>query len=78
MAKFPLFSIVIPAYNCAQYIQQTLRSIYNQTERNYEIIIINDGSTDNLLELLAQKTDPRLRVITQENGGVSRARNRGG
>lgn len=73
----PLFSIVIPAYNCAQYIQQTLRSIYNQTEQNYEIIIINDGSTDNLLELLAQETDPRLRVITQENGGVSRARNRG-
>ncbi len=77
MLKSPLFSIVIPAYNCAQYIQQTLRSIYNQTERNYEIIIINDGSTDNLLELLAQETDPRLRVITQENGGVSRARNRG-
>lgn len=73
----PLFSIVIPAYNCAQYIQQTLRSIYNQAEQNYEIIIINDGSTDNLLELLAQETDPRLRVITQENGGVSRARNRG-
>lgn len=73
----PLFSIVIPSYNCAQYIQQTLRSIYNQTERNYEIIVVNDGSPDNLLEVLAQETDPRLRVITQENGGVSRARNRG-
>lgn len=71
MAKSPLFSIVIPAYNCAQYIQQTLRSIYNQTEGNYEIVIGNDDSTDNLLELLAQETDPRLRVVTQENGGVS-------
>ena len=73
----PFFSVIIPSYNCAQYIQQTLRSVYQQTERDYEIIVINDGSPDNLLEILAQETDPRLRVISQENGGVSRARNRG-
>lgn len=73
----PIFSIIIPSYNCAQFIQQTLRSIYQQSEGDYEILIINDGSTDNLLEILGQETDPRLRVITQPNGGVSRARNRG-
>lgn len=77
MDKTPLFSIIVPAYNSAQYIQQTLRSIYQQTEMDYEIIVINDGSTDNLLEILEQETDPRLRIISQPNGGVSRARNRG-
>jgi len=76
-SKEVLFSIIIPTYNCAEYIQQTLRSIYAQTEHDYEIIIINDGSTDNLLEILAQETDSRLRVITQPNSGVSEARNRG-
>ena len=73
----PLFSVIIPAYNTAPYIQQTLRSVYQQTETDFEIIVINDGSTDNLAEILAQETDPRLQVITQENGGVSRARNKG-
>ena len=77
MDKSPFFSIIIPSYNCAQYIQQTLRSIYQQTEKDFEILVINDGSPDNLLEILGQETDPRLRVITQPNGGVSRARNRG-
>lgn len=76
-SKEVLFSIIIPTYNCAEYIQQTLRSIYAQTEHDYEIIIIDDGSTDNLLEILAQETDSRLRVITQPNSGVSEARNRG-
>ncbi len=77
MSTKPLFSIIIPSYNCAQYIQQTLRSIYQQTEDDYEIIVINDGSPDNLLEVLKQETDSRLRVITQPNSGVSCARNRG-
>lgn len=77
MNKAPLFSVIIPSYNCAQYIQQTLRSVYQQTEQDFEIIVINDGSPDNLAEILAQETDPRLRVITQPNGGVSRARNKG-
>ena len=77
MPNKPLFSIIIPSYNCAQYIQQTLRSIYQQTEDDYEIVVINDGSPDNLLEVLKQETDSRLRVITQPNSGVSCARNRG-
>lgn len=77
MKKEPLFSVVIPAYNCARFIQQTLRSVYEQTERDFEIIVVNDGSSDNLLEILAQEDDSRLRIINQKNGGVSRARNKG-
>ncbi len=76
-ALVPLFSVIIPAYNTAQYIQQTLRSVYQQTERDFEIIVINDGSPDNLTEVLKQETDSRLCIINQENKGVSVARNRG-
>ena len=73
----PLFSVVIPAYKCADFIQLTLRSVYLQTEQDFEIIVINDGSPDNTEEVLQRETDPRLRVITQENGGECAARNRG-
>lgn len=73
----PLFSVVIPAYKAAAFIQQTLRSVYAQTESNYEIVVVNDDSPDNLAEVLAQETDSRLRVITQPNGGECAARNRG-
>ncbi len=73
----PLFSVVIPAYNAAAFIRQTLQSIYAQTEQDYEIIVVNDGSSDNTESLLQQEIDPRLRVITQPNGGECNARNRG-
>lgn len=53
MNATPLFSVVIPAYNCGQYIAQTLRSIYGQTESDYEIVVVDDGSTDNTAEVLA-------------------------
>lgn len=75
--QIPLFSVVIPAYKCADFIPLTLRSVYNQTESDFEIIVVNDGSPDNTGEILAQETDPRLRIITQENGGECAARNRG-
>ena len=73
----PFFSVVIPAYQAAGFIQQTLRSVYAQTEQDFEIIVVNDGSPDNTGEILAQETDPRLRIITQPNGGECAARNRG-
>jgi glycosyltransferase involved in cell wall biosynthesis len=73
----PLFSVVIPAYNAAAFIRQTLQSIYAQTEQDYEIIVVNDGSSDNTESILQQEIDPRLRVITQPNGGECNARNRG-
>lgn len=73
----PLFSVVIPAYKCADFIATTLQSVYEQTETDYEIVVVNDGSPDNTGEVLRRETDPRLRVITQENGGECAARNRG-
>ena len=73
----PLFSVVIPAYKAAAFIHRTLSSVYAQTESNFEIIVVNDGSPDNTEEILMQETDPRLRVITQRNGGECDARNRG-
>ena len=74
-----LFSIIIPAYNASKYIDECISSIINQTSNNYELIIIDDGSTDNTLEIcnrFAKKND-RIKVIHQDNKGVSITRARG-
>ena len=73
----PLVSVVIPAYKVERFIAQTLRSVYKQTVTDLEIIVVNDGSPDGTGDVLARETDPRLRVITQPNGGECVARNRG-
>ena len=70
-------SIIIPVYNVADYLREALDSVINQTYANWEAICVNDGSTDNSLEILkeyAQK-DSRFIIIDQENAGVSKARN---
>lgn len=72
-------SIIIPVYNCEKYVASCLDSILNQTWKDYEIIIINDGSTDSsgkICDEYAQR-DKRITVIHQENQGVSHARNNG-
>lgn len=74
--KKPRVSIIIPAYNAGQYIQQSLDSIFNQTYSDYEIIVVDDGSTDNTCEILQPYTD-KIRYVYQENQGVSEARNHG-
>jgi len=68
-------SVIIPTYNTEQYIKECIDSILNQTYQNFEIIIINDGSTDNTLEVLNSIKDERIRVITIENSGQGVARN---
>jgi len=73
----PFFSVVIPAYNVEDYIMKTLVSVFNQTFKDFEVIVVNDGSQDQTLEILKFTTDPRLRIINQDNGGECRARNRG-
>lgn len=71
------FSVVIPLYNKAPLIEATLRSALVEQERLLEVIVIDDGSTDGSAEVVARIDDPRIRLIRQANGGVSRARNRG-
>lgn len=72
-------SIVVPVYNAEKYLGYTISSIIKQTYRNIEIILINDGSTDDSLQICRNyaEIDERIRVIDIPNGGVSRARNRG-
>ena len=75
----PELSIVLPVYNVAPYLPKCLESLTNQTFKNIEIILVNDGSTDNSLEILNnyKSQDKRIKVIDKKNGGVSSARNTG-
>ena len=70
-------SIVLPTYNHAQYLPQALQSIFRQTFTAYELIVVNDGSTDQTAALLAGIQNPKLRVITQNNQGLPAALNSG-
>jgi len=71
------FSVVIPLYNKADYIENTIKSVLDQTFTDYEIIVINDGSTDNSENLVRRFQDKRIEIFNQENQGVSVARNFG-
>lgn len=72
-------SIIMPVYNVGDYLALTLESVFAQTYQKWELICINDGSTDNSLEILraAQNQDKRIKIITEKNAGPSRARNVG-
>ena len=75
----PKISIIIPVYNVELYLEECLNSIINQPLKEIEIICINDGSTDNSLNILNKyaKKDKRIKIVNQENKGVSYARNAG-
>jgi len=73
----PVFSVVIPLYNKENYIKNTIDSVLNQTFRDFEIIVVNDGSTDDSLKIVEQIEDSRIKTFSIKNGGVSRARNFG-
>ena len=73
----PRISVIIPAYNAEKTILETIASVQNQTFSNFEIIVINDGSTDSTLQLLEGLNDDRLYVVSYPDGGLSVARNRG-
>ena len=74
-----LISVMVPVYNVAPYITNCLESLIHQTYTNLEIILVDDGSTDNSLEICQEyaKKDKRIKVIHKENGGLSTARNAG-
>jgi len=71
-----LISVIIPAYNASRFVSEAIESIFRQNYENMEVIVVNDGSTDNTLEVL-DKFDDKINVISKENGGVSSARNMG-
>ncbi len=73
----PEVSVVIPAYNLEKWLGDAVGSVLAQTFQNWELLIVNDGSTDNTLALAHSYNDPRIRVIDQANAGVSAARNAG-
>ena len=73
----PFFSVIIPLYNKEQFITNTLKSVLNQIFTDFEVIIVNDGSTDKSLEKIAEFTDHRIQIYHQDNQGVSTARNKG-
>ncbi len=72
-----MISVVIPLYNKEKQIAHTLQSVFNQTFQDFEIIIVNDGSTDGSVAEVKKFADSRIRLIHQKNAGVSAARNRG-
>ncbi|QNG60201.1 glycosyltransferase family 2 protein [Bacillus sp. PAMC26568] len=72
-------SIIVPIYNKEKYISKTISSVLNQTYNNFELLLINDGSTDKSEDIILKfvKEDSRIKYIKQENQGVSAARNKG-
>ena len=73
----PQVSVVTSVYNGEAFLEECLNSILNQTFQDFEYIILNDGSTDCTSEILGRYTDPRLRIVDQENLGISKSMNKG-
>ena len=70
----PKFSIIIPVYNVEQYIKKCLDSVINQTYKNYEVIVVNDGTKDNSMDIVKNYD---VKIVNQKNAGLSAARNTG-
>ena len=70
-------SVVIPLYNKQNCIRETLRSVLNQSYTDFEVLVVDDGSTDGSLEVVREFSDKRLRIIEKPNSGVSATRNAG-
>ena len=72
-------SVIMPIYNCEKYLKRSIESVLNQTYKKLELILINDGSTDNSLKVCREyeRKDDRVQVIDKKNGGVSSSRNAG-
>lgn len=73
----PLVTVLMPAYNAAAYIAEAIGSVLTQTFTDFELLIINDGSTDDTEKIIRSFNDPRIRLINQDNQGVSQTLNNG-
>lgn len=72
----PLVSIIMPAYNAGSFIREAIESVLAQDHEEWELIVVNDGSTDGTGTIASSFTDPRIQVVHQENRGIGGARNR--
>ncbi len=77
MSANPIVSVVIPCYNAEKFIGETIRSVLDQSLRDLEVIVVDDGSTDNSETMIQGISDPRINYIKTSNHGVSKARNTG-
>ncbi len=75
--KTPFFSIIIPTYNRASFLDTAIKSVLNQSFSDFELIVIDDGSTDTTAQKIKQIKDKRFRYIKKDHSGVSSARNKG-
>ena len=77
--KTPLISVIMPVYNTSEFLEESIESVLAQTFSDFELILVNDGSTDNSGQICAQyaQKDPRIVVINKENGGLGSARQAG-
>lgn len=73
----PKVSVIMPAYNAERFIQESINSVLNQTLENWELLIIDDGSTDETCNLVGGYSDSRIKLLRSDHGGVCKARNRG-
>ena len=76
-SKNPGVTVLIPTYNRARFLPKAIDSVFEQTYSNFEIIVVDDGSTDETTDLLSKYKDKRLRILKTQNQGVSKARNLG-
>src|SRR5580693_8490765 len=72
-----IITVLMPAYNAGKYIAEAIQSVLEQTFRGFELIIVNDGSTDNTRNIILGFSDSRIRLIDQENLGIAAALNTG-
>ncbi len=75
--QLPAFTIVVPAYNAARTITSCVNSVLGQTVNQLELVVVDDGSTDDTGQLVARLDDPRIRILRQANAGLPAARNTG-
>lgn len=72
-----MISVIIPLYNKEHFVKETIESVLAQTYNDFELIIVNDGSTDNSVNIISKFDDSRIIIVDQKNAGVSAARNHG-